>query len=493
MKNFKLSFFLIINLFLTLFIVNATIYNQDGDFSINIVSLNKQIYNDNIQTNFTFSIKNNKLNNQNFKLIVPTVNGWNINSNKNSFSLNNGNSNEISLEFTANNNFDYSNNVVSSNVIQISQKENYKGSFNFPITIIGDKENISLNLVINIDKKQIKPISFKAKLSTQKLSPNLPLRYSINGENINTKTDVFIRLEIGNTIVKEFSDSFTKKNNFKFFQQEISNDFKPGDYNGKITIRIPQDNGKVIEWSESSKLEIIENKNILVSKINSNSFFKEKYSISIKNNGNLDSKYLESINLSYFKILLLSSNVNYEKNQNGILFNISLNKGDSKTIDYSINYLPIYIILIVLIIMFSYIIIRKNSNPLDVENKIYEIKNVVHEGVKSMKIRIGFENIKEHEIEDLKVIFRMPAYLNIKENSFSLTEPNHVLKGRKQFKLIWNFRKFEKDDSRILGFGLINSRGILGDIKLPDLEFEVKINGKIRKYYKSFPVIRGWI
>jgi len=115
----------------------------------------------------------------------------------------------------------------------------------------------------------------------------------------------------------------------------------------------------------------------------------------------------------------------------------------------------------------------------------------MNEGVKSLKIKIGFENIKENEIEELKVIFRMPSYLAIKDNSFSLTEPNHVLKGKKQFKLIWNFKRFEKDDSRILGFALINSRGILGDIKLPDLEFEVKIDGKIRRYYKAFPTIRG--
>lgn len=85
----------------------------------------------------------------------------------------------------------------------------------------------------------------------------------------------------------------------------------------------------------------------------------------------------------------------------------------------------------------------------------------------------------------------MPSYLNVKENSFLLSEPNHVLRGQNQYKLIWNFKKFEKNDSRIIGFVLINKKGILGDLKLPDLEIEVKSKGKIRKYYNSFPIIKG--
>ena len=139
----------------------------------------------------------------------------------------------------------------------------------------------------------------------------------------------------------------------------------------------------------------------------------------------------------------------------------------------------------------SNIYVRKNSIPLDVEIKLYEIKRDQHEGVKSLKLRIGFENIKESEIETMKLIFKLPSYLNVEDGSFLLTEPNHVLKSKSQYKLTWDFKNFEKNDSRILGFAMVNNKGILGDIRLPDLEFDVKINGKLRKYYKSIPTIRG--
>ena len=85
----------------------------------------------------------------------------------------------------------------------------------------------------------------------------------------------------------------------------------------------------------------------------------------------------------------------------------------------------------------------------------------------------------------------MPSYLQVNEGSFLLTEPKHVLKGKDQFKLIWDFKNFDQNDSRIIGFQLVNKKGVLGDIKVPDIEFEVKVHGKQRKYYASFPIIKG--
>ena len=168
-----------------------------------------------------------------------------------------------------------------------------------------------------------------------------------------------------------------------------------------------------------------------------------------------------------------------------------MERGESKTLTYSFNYLALVIVILVIIIVIFYVYVRKNSNPLVVKNQLFEVERVKHEGVKGFKVRIGFENIKEHELDKLKVIFRMPAYLQVKDESFSLTEPKHVLKGDSQYKLVWDFKRFEKGDTRLLGFNLVNQKGILGDIRLPDLELEVKLNGKTRKYYQSFPVIKG--
>ena len=161
------------------------------------------------------------------------------------------------------------------------------------------------------------------------------------------------------------------------------------------------------------------------------------------------------------------------------------------TVTYSFNYLSLYVILFVILVILVYIYVRKNSNPLDVETRVYGVKRVKHEGIKEMKVRFGFENLKASKIDVLKITFRMPAYLHVKEDSFVLTEPNHVLKGTSQYKLIWEFRNFEKNDSRIIGFTLLNKRGVLGDIRFGSLEFEVNVDGKKRKYYETFPTIRG--
>lgn len=56
---------------------------------------------------------------------------------------------------------------------------------------------------------------------------------------------------------------------------------------------------------------------------------------------------------------------------------------------------------------------------------------------------------------------------------------------------MWDFKNFSLEDSRVIGFTLVNKRGVLGDIRLPDVEFELKTGVKQRRYYKGFPVIKG--
>ena len=86
----------------------------------------------------------------------------------------------------------------------------------------------------------------------------------------------------------------------------------------------------------------------------------------------------------------------------------------------------------------------------------------------------------------------MPTYLSVEEQSFLISSPNKVLKGHTEYKLVWEFKRFELNDSQIMGFTLINKKGILGDIKFSDLEIEVHNKGRIKKYYEKIPNVKGY-
>jgi len=489
----KNNFLTLLVLFLlTLNLSFAGTFNNGGDFLVNVDSQKSSVLNNDIKSSFIFNVENTKDSNQEFFVDVIPQDGWDIVIPEETFILKSGESKEVEIKFLANSDFDFSPNLVSKDTIKLSQRENYAGNFEFPVTINGLDEKVSIKYEIDIMPIKKEPLNFVSQFSKDGLSPVSDLRYSINAQNIESNVDAEILIELGQKVIGTSNLVFSKEQNYKIGQVQIPEDFEPGNYNAKLTLRISTNDGtSAQEWYESSVVEVVEFEKIDTEFLDSHSIFQDLFSIKLKNIGNIDSTYTYKIDPSFFKSIFLGSNVKYDNVNGEKVFNIEIKKGEEKTLYYYYNYVPLYFVLIIIIFVIIYIYYRKNSNPLSNENKLYDIHRVNHEGVKYMKIRIGFENVKENEIDDIKIIFRMPSYLNVKENSFLLSEPNHVLKGKSQYKLVWDFKRFEKTESRILGFGLENKKGILGDIKLPDLEFELKINGKVKKHYVPFNTIKG--
>lgn len=479
----------ILTIFLLLASVSAEIYNQNGDYSVEISTLKQTVYNDDINADYAIKIKNNKVLMQKISVEIGSKSGWDITLSNNNFYLNPGEKKTIYLNMQANSNFDYGASVVSPDLLKISQNSNYEGSFDFPITISGTQEDISLNFRVDIQKEEKLNEIYSTQFSKDSVSPQKPLGYTITGQNIEEIQEVEINLEFAGYNFEK-KDIFSKENNYKVYQQVIPSAIDPGVYDAKITLRLAKE-GVVWEWTDSQKVRVEPYSKLTASENSKKSFFIDTTEIGISNSGNIDEIYEKNVKMNFIKSMLFSTNSNYIETDNGIMFSENIAKGENLLITYRFNYIPLYLLIFIVAIIVGYFYMRHSSNPLDVETDIYEVRKVEHEGIKSMKIRIGFENIKEETIDHLSVIFRMPKYLNIKENSFLLTEPNKVFKGKDQYKLTWEFKNFEANDSRIIGFALMNSKGVLGDIKLPGLEIKATINGKTRSYYKSFSSIKG--
>ncbi len=489
-KRILFSLFIFLGLFSLVSGVEE--YSAGNDFLVYVDSLTDHVYNNNMDNLFSLRIKNTLNRNQEIKIITSNVSGWDIIVDDQYFVLAPNEEKEVNIRFKANSEFDYSTNVVSSDTIKIIQKEEYKGYFKFPIEIIGKYENMTLKYELNIDKLVLEP-EYKITLATDDLSPISPLKFAIESINVIDPELVDIYVDLNGNKIFTKNTEFSKDNFYQIFTVPIDSTLKPGDYSVDVVVRtkVKTSENLIKEWKESKVLKVIPFENLEVRESKVESYFKDIYNFNITNLGNTKSKFEKEVNFGYFKGLFFGTNSNYVNTENGVKIIEELNSGESKSVEYHFNYISLYFIFLILFVTIAFIYIRKNSNPLVVDAKLYDINKVEHEGIKSFKVRIGFENVKESEIDEIRLIFRMPSYLNVRGNSFSLSEPNHVLKGRNQFKLIWDFKRFEKSDSRIIGFTLENKRGILGDIKLPDLEFEIKVNGKVRRYYNSFPTIKS--
>jgi len=470
----------------------ANVYNDGGDFGIEVDSMSSEVFNNNINTEFKFKVINNLGETQSFNIEYLQQSGWDIFSSEDTFNLEAGESKEVTLSLEANSAFDYTPKVVSPDLIKIVQNDDYAGFFVFPITINGDTEEVSLKFSINI-RPLTNNLKFSTMIQQDVISPELPLKFTIASEAISDKQDVEIKISIGNYDLGTIEDTFSKDVPYKIYQKDIPAEIAPGKYDVKVTVKVLSDVGDSSqEWYAKTSLDLIPFHNLEVEEQTGQGFFKDKVTLKITNAGNVRDTFSEELEFGLFRALLFGTSTDsYETTEKGIKYLMPLNVGETKEITYSFNFLALWIIITICIFVVGYVYIKKNSNPLDVQTKLYEVERIKHEGVRSVKVRIGFENIREHEIEKLKITFRMPSYLQVKEDSFSLTEPKHVLKGDSQYKLIWDFKRFERSDTRLLGFTLVNKKGILGDVRIPDLEIDIKTGGKARKYYHSFPVIKG--
>lgn len=492
MKNFKFFSILIVLLF-SIFSVNGIVFNQNGDFTIELISPQEtKISNQDITTSYSFKIKNNLNQNQIINISPQNLFGFDILQNPGMLNLEPNQELDITLIYRANSEFDYQTDIQSSDVIKISLQGSYQGKFDFPILIQSQEDSVSFTL-----RTEILPVEeiedlFLVRIASNQLSPIQPLRYTISAEQIELERELEISVFLNDVEVDSFVKAFSPQSRYEIFEFEISPQLDPAEYNFKVSAKLKREDSSYIEWVDIQNLNIVNyNPEFQIKEDVSIGLFSNKISLEITNNGNTKDTFTREVEVSTLKQFFFSANVDYIIEDSTAKLELNIDKGETKTLEYKFNYVSFVIILLTLIVIVIYLVLRKLSNPLAIETKLYDIKKSKHEGVKSLKVQVGFENIKAEEIEDLKVIFRMPTYLTVKDNSFLLTAPKQVLKGATQYKMVWEFKRFEKEDARILGFTMVNSKGILGDVRLEDLEMEVKINGKVKKYYKSFPIIKG--
>lgn len=491
--NFHFRFVIV---FLAVLMGMSSIYgfttNQGGAFTVFFDTQKAVVPNTDIQTQFNVTIVNNLEVSQEIEFTNEPVSGWSVEREEDYFMLGPNESKTISFALQANSNFDYSENVVSSDTIKIGKNDEYRGFFEFPIQFSSTQDDVSIVYQVEVLPEDDIEVSYIPRISTQEISPVTPLSFTVEARNISTMQNVVINSQLGEYEFEKIEAEFDSQDNYKVFTHNINESISPGNYNARIAVRQEsplEDSAQ--EWFLTQNIEVVPYTNIEIEKEDTHSLLVDTKQLTLTNQGNIEDEFEKQINHSFVKGLFFTSEENVEKTKEGVRLSVPLEQGEVKEIQYSYNYIGLYVLLLVVLFIIGYISYRKISNPMDVETKIYDVKRDTHEGIKSLKVRIGFENIKVQEIETLKVVFRMPAYLSVNEDSFLLSPPNNVYKGKTQYRLEWNFKRFEKNDSRILGFQLVNSKGVLGDIRFKDLEFEVKINGKIKKYYTTLPIVKG--
>ena len=486
--SFRLFYFLFFFSLPSSLLFGVDEFNLQGDFTVTAKERLVSFSESEVEHIFIFSIKNNLNEKQTININFEKQDGWEISLDRKRVELK---PNEISKFKLYTNTIafkSYNYKILGPDETVLAKKSEHIGLFQFLVKVLGEKETVDLTFEVLIKPKSL---DFLGELASFSVSPDYPLVYTLKAKNFKNEIQATVIVTLNEKILDTRNLKFTKNNPLKISSISIPTSYTPGQYEVRIFVNAKELN-KESKWIYSEKIEIIEYENIKETKISSFSIFGEKNKVTIKNIGNIESTYKNSIPVFWFERFFFSSNQNYKIENSLAVFKIDLKSGEEISFTYAFNFISLYILILFVLILYLSHIYKIHSNPLKIETEIYQVEKVENEGIKSLKVKIGFENIKIPEIQLLKIIFKMPTYLSVEEKSFLIAEPNKVLKGKSEYKLTWEFKRFELNDAQIIGFTLVNKKGILGDIKFSDLEFEVHTKGKVQKYYERISSVKGY-
>lgn len=475
-------------------------YSQSTLVFSSLDELNTIISTSQKEVTFSFEIKNTQLTSQTFNINVSGDEKWDIIIPNKEIILGSKKSKKVSFTVSTLEELGYKRIVDSQGLSKYELDDEYFGEFDFSVLINSTSSEDDLEIVYSLDvySPTNLPIEFDLSPSSLVVNPQFPISVRVTADNLDS--DLGVNAQISTTLISNDGGEFELELKEVLFESEknvidvqfkIPQNISPDFYDAMIVVKIDKGNGKTQSWELNEVVEVTNYKK-LNAKISSDlNLWAYKDIIEVINLGNNNDVYEFTDSLTWYERIFLSTSMNISITDSGHVFSSEIKPGETKTLMISYQYGVLILLILLILIIVTIKTYLTAKNPLDVELEFNSIKRVKHEGVKSFKVKLGFENIRRDEIDTLRVVFRMPSYLHVKDESFSLTPPTKVLKGSSKYKLIWEFKRFEKGDARILGFELMNSKGILGDIHFEDLEFEVISKSKSQKFYTKIKTIKG--
>ncbi|MFT4244084.1 MAG: hypothetical protein ACMXYB_01370 [Candidatus Woesearchaeota archaeon] len=471
-------------------------YNQNTYSFITQENINTIISTNREEVEFSFTIVNKLDAQQDFNISInPTLN-WEVLVENPQITLNPHERKEIKFLVLVPQNLGYTRIVDSQGLSKFVLDDEFFGVFNFPIFInpLEDEDTLEVVYRLEVYAPMNLPVDFSIEPSTTRMSPEFENSLRVSAQNLDESkqiTKVKISKQIGEVELE------TKELNFSYLRDVIDISFsipeiiKPGNYDRIVRVSLEGEYGRSQQWKLRDSVEILEFERLEINENTFTNIWSIGEKIEVTNIGNTRSLHTVEREFQWYERFFFVSNTPYVRDGTNYIFQIQVEPSETSEFAYEIRYGIILVLLFIVVIISLIKVYFKYKNPLAVEIDFEHIKKVKHEGIKSFKVKVGFENIRSEEIDTLRVTFKMPSYLHVKDESFSITPPTKVLKGSNKYKLIWEFKRFEKGDTRILGFELVNSKGILGDIHFEDLEFEVISKNSTAKYYTPVDSIRG--
>ncbi|MGM5482641.1 MAG: hypothetical protein ACQESF_04225 [Nanobdellota archaeon] len=308
--------------------------------------------------------------------------------------------------------------------------------------------------------------------ATEELKPTEKARLSLILKNLNNLniTDFTFKVE---TSVNPSNDKTIKLHlppNGKAKEEvllEYSPDLRPTTDVVTITPSIPSHN-KTFE-KITKRINIEGYTKIESTKTTKEGFLKRTEIFNFTNLGNIEAKKTKSVSSTVFKKLFTSSSREYEEvNKNGLkhlVWDLEILPGQTEQISYTINYRPLFVIIILIII--AGLVYYFGRSPVTIKKEAKKIPGFEGE-TSRLKVLLHVKNRTTKPLENLNVIDRIPKIAQLgKKKSIGTMHPSKVVNNEKKGTMVkWNIPVLEAYEERIISYQIYSKLEIIGPMTL---------------------------
>ena len=374
------------------------------------------------------------------------------------------------------------------------------GAYWVPLTVkmvgsnLKEEHNILLEIESLIPPEQSYLPAIRGEVYMQDdIDPRDELKIRVKLENQNRRNLENVRVKIrSNTINKDYDVSLgpLEEKELKFFVK-LSQYTPPQKDVMKVSIIVPEHDQGFRFDLDPMPLEILDFRDFKEETKEEKGFLKTTYLITLKNDGNEPHQDQYVIKSAFFRNIFVTSTPRAEKIKGDLVWDLDIKPSDNELIMYTVNYQPILIVIILLILVsVAYIIFRSPA----ILKKTATVVATKEGGISELKIIIEIVNRSKKPIKHIKLIDTVPRIANLtKDYDIGTLKPDHIVRHDRKGTLIkWNIDAIDPGEERVISYKIKSKLSILGGVTLPSavIKFDA---GKRHRTANSNKAVLGFV
>ena len=371
----------------------------------------------------------------------------------------------------------------SKNILFSFRTTNFTSSLPIPINLTYIENGVQKSFVLNVPILANQRLAYISDVASPASAyPYSPIKFNLSAINNAGQAGIIIPVKytlfLNGNVVFNSSTRLTLQNlGLNTFSASIGvkRSTAPGGYTFQVSTNY---NGFSGVNRSMTILPFVSSTSSKSSKMN---IFGGTASFTIFNNGNVP---LSGRNLTYnvgkFNSIFITSSSasvgNVKVSGSSLVSSLALlPPGASLTLSYSVSYLPIY--LVVLVVIAALIIFIYLNRKIVVSKEVVE--HMVSAGIVDVKIALKVRNVSKKQLRDLVLVDTLPA--NALKISTVGPKEGKVSKSLRGMSVTWREADLSQSDEMLFMYEIKSKIGLVGSINLGPAECQFKMDNKVFK------------